>query len=948
MNFALTDPETTLLERGDELAGIAAALAAAPAGDGSLIVLEGPAGIGKTRLADAAREQARAVGMTVLSARGSELERGFGFGIARRLFEPVLAGADADLHAALLDGPARLAAPALGLAGAAPAGPLAPADQETQQAVVHGLYWLAANLGAQGPALLAIDDLQWADEPSQRYLAYLARRLEGAGIALLVALRPAAPGEDRSLVDALVEEERATVLRPAPLSPAAVGAVAAARLGAPADPAFATACHHATGGNALLVSELLRALREQGTAPDAAGASAVAGMGPERVARAVRRRIDALPAGAAELTRAVAVLGEPAPLDLAAQLAGIGDVTAVDAVSGLAAADVLEDGLPLRFRHPVVREAVAGGMPAVEWAAAHGAAARLVAARHAPPAEVAAHLLAAAPAADPWVVERLREAGREARAQGAPEQAAAYLTRALAEPPPADARLAVSHELGAAQLAAGRDEGVGNMQGAIALAEDPRDRARLALELGDWLFRTLRGAEAATIVRRALADLGDADRELGLLLEGLLAEGVRMDLGVGGDEVETLRRRAAGLAGETPAERYVLALVANVASNDTAADHARVTELTMASAADVGRLLGSPDTGIASNLIRAGRFEQAEAFIAGRVELNRREGRVASYALMLNLRGWLKLERGDLAAAEADLRSALELTEELGGPAGFLGAMLALVLAEQGRLEEAERMLVDHGMDGPVPEHQVFNLVLYGRARVRAAQGRRREALADALEVGRRYERLGIRRAVPAWRSLAALQLHAEGDAERARSLVEEELVLAERWGTPMAIGIALRGAGLLDGDAGRLAEAVEVLEASPGKLELARSRVELGAAMRRGGRRADARGPLRAGMDLADACGAAGLAERAREELRATGARPRRLALSGAQALTAGERRVAELAAGGLTNRRIAQELFVTTATVETHLRHVFQKLDIGSRGQLAAALTAPRAPST
>ncbi len=946
MNFAAGDPEATLLERESELALLAAALAAARAGDGALVTVEGPAGIGKTRLLGAACERARVAGTTTLTAGGSELERGYGFGVARALFEPVLA-ADADRRAALLDGPARLALPALGLD---PTGRESgvPVDRETLQAVVHGLFWLTANLSAQEPVLLAVDDLHWADGPSQRYLAYLARRLEGSQVALVVALRPAAPGDDRALVDSLLQHERAIALRPAPLSGAAVGAVAEARLGAPADPAFVTACHHATGGNALLLRELVRELEARGAAPDAAAARAVPTMGPARVARGVSRRIDSLPTGATALAQAVAVLGDRAPLDLAARLAGLDAATAVQAAPALAAADVLADEVPLSFCHPMVRKAVADAIPAVARASAHGRAARLLSERHAAPAAVATHLLVAAPAADAWVVERLREAAREARAQGSPELAATHLARALAEPPPASARAAVLSELGSAQLAAGRPEGTRQLEAAIALVEDPRRRARLALELSDWLVPMFRWADAAATARRTRHDLGDRDRELGLLLDGLLTMCARMDPSIGGDEAERLRRRAAELAGDTPAERYVLACLSAMTPDDTAADHARTAELMIASATGGVRQPGSPDTDIATTLMRAGRFEQAEAFVAAGIEAARRDGRVASYAVLVGMRGYLHLERGELLLAEADLRAALELTEELGGPAGSLASLLALVHAEQGRLEDAERLLDEHAMTGQLPEHQVMTPVLYGRARMRALQGRREQALTDAIEVGRRYERLGIRRAVPAWRSLAAVQSQALGDSGQARELISEELALAERWGTPLAIGLALRGAGLVERDVQRLAAAVNALEDSPARLELARAQVDLGAALRRSGRRADARAPLRAGMDLAHACGAVRLAEHARDELRATGARPRRLALSGAQSLTAAERRVADLASIGLTNRRIAQELFVTTATVETHLRHAFQKLDVRSRDQLAAALAAPEPPPT
>ena len=314
-------------------------------------------------------------------------------------------------------------------------------------------------------------------------------------------------------------------------------------------------------------------------------------------------------------------------------------------------------------------------------------------------------------------------------------------------------------------------------------------------------------------------------------------------------------------------------------------------------------------------------------------------GFIQRHATMLAMRGWIWLERGALAEARDDLESALALAPDVALPAVTVqscAALLAVVLAEQGELAHADELLETHGLAGEMPAQQVMNLLLYFRARVRMLQTRTEEALADARAVGERYARLGLRRAVPPWRSQAAIL---SGDQE----LAEEELELAERWGTPLARGLALRGLGLVTGDDAALHAAVTQLEASPNRLELARARVDLGAALRRAGRRADARAPLRAGMDQAHACGARPLAERARTELLATGARPRRLALQGTDALTPSEKRIATLAANGLTNRQIAQELFVTTATVETHLRHAFRKLDVRARGELASALRRP-----
>jgi DNA-binding CsgD family transcriptional regulator len=165
----------------------------------------------------------------------------------------------------------------------------------------------------------------------------------------------------------------------------------------------------------------------------------------------------------------------------------------------------------------------------------------------------------------------------------------------------------------------------------------------------------------------------------------------------------------------------------------------------------------------------------------------------------------------------------------------------------------------------------------------------------------------------------------------------------AELWGTARAIGMALRAAGLVHGGARGLellAESVAVLEGSPARLEHARALTDFGAAVRRSGRRSDARAPLRQGLDLAEACGAAPLAERARHELRAAGGRPRRPRLSGAEALTASERRIAAMAVEGLSNPEIAQALFVTKKTVEAHLGSAYRKLGIHSRAELAVAL--------
>jgi DNA-binding CsgD family transcriptional regulator len=216
--------------------------------------------------------------------------------------------------------------------------------------------------------------------------------------------------------------------------------------------------------------------------------------------------------------------------------------------------------------------------------------------------------------------------------------------------------------------------------------------------------------------------------------------------------------------------------------------------------------------------------------------------------------------------------------------------------------------------------------------------------LKDRLSVffRKRFETAG-----PQTRGAIALALTALGERDQARELAAKQLERARIFAVPRPLATALRTAGLVEGGdtgLGFLRESVVVVENAGAPLELAHSLHELGRAVRRSGRRAEAREPLRRALDLASECGATALAEQAHEELVTAGARPRRARTTGVDALTASERRVAELAAKGMTNREIAQALFVTMKTVAVHLAHTYQKLDISSREQLPGALGTPR----
>jgi DNA-binding CsgD family transcriptional regulator len=309
-------------------------------------------------------------------------------------------------------------------------------------------------------------------------------------------------------------------------------------------------------------------------------------------------------------------------------------------------------------------------------------------------------------------------------------------------------------------------------------------------------------------------------------------------------------------------------------------------------------------------------------------------------------RGWVCLRRGALEQAEADARTGLELLTSHQIPIGipFALGLLIEVLIEGGEIDAAERELGARWAERAIPPGPTSNFLLEARGLLRLAQGRMDEGVEDLLEFGRRDELWGAANPLASrWRSHACLALAAMGDGERARRMALDDLERARRWGAASGIGVALRATALAEGGAasvGRLREAVEVLAGSPARLEHARALTDLGAALRRGNRRAEARGALTDGLDLAEGCGARALAKRARTELRAAGGRPSQSWGTAVGQLTASERRVAELAAEGRGNPEIAQVLFVTRKTVETHLGHVYRKLGVSGRGQLARAL--------
>jgi AAA ATPase domain len=336
-----------LLERERELAAIEALLA-----QGGVLLIEGGAGIGKTSLLEAAGARAAEQGHEILRARGSELEAGFAFGVVRQLFERRLAAAGAGEREELLEGPAAAVQPLL-LGGAS----AAEADDRSF-AVLHGLYWLTTNLADRGPSvLLVLDDAHWADDASLRWLAYLAPRLEGPAIALIVATRPADPASSGPPLLA-VRAEAAAVARPELLTQEGVATMVRRFLGAGAGDRLCSSLGCMSGGNPFYLHKLLRS--------QAIGGNPAAGLeleqlrvgGGGNLVKQVAMRVRRLDPDALRFAQALAVLGDDCELRHAAAVAGLDLRASMQLAAGLVRVDVLESTEPVRFLHPVVRSAV--------------------------------------------------------------------------------------------------------------------------------------------------------------------------------------------------------------------------------------------------------------------------------------------------------------------------------------------------------------------------------------------------------------------------------------------------------------------------------------------------------------------------------------------------------------------------------------------------------------
>jgi DNA-binding CsgD family transcriptional regulator len=907
-----------LYGREPETAALASVLDAVGRGGARLLSLEGAAGTGRSVLLAKVRSDARRRGWTVVTGRASILEEANDFGVLRQ----VLAGLPA-----LPDG---RAAPAL-LGGSVPNEDFSPFD----------LFELASahlfEVDAGAPVLITVDDLQWCDALSLRWLAYLAHRSANLPLAVVVAGSPGETGEERFLVDELITScERRTLHG---LHESAVGQWITDVLEARPEQAFAAVCRQATGGNGALLAELLTALAARSVPPVDESAALVETVGRAAVAGRVLAWIKRAGPDASAVARAVAVLGEDSELRMVAELAGLDVDTAAKAVDQLIKLDILSDTSPLRYAHSLTRAVVNAEISAGLRTAQRLRAARVVRDHYAEPERAMAHIMAVDMSGEPWVLDALRAAAESDLVRDLPQSAAGYLRRALREPMPPSARAELLADIGAIELGAGIAGAQNTLLEALDMATEPSLRVRIGVDLayGDAIAgRSLE--PALEMVDEACAALpperGEsvAEAEFGLFMayaasadsgEFFARRLPRLRELVAGDERLTVLAGVVEAWADTRRGRDRAECVRRVQAALKVMDRRKPRDVQLRRLA-------------ASMLVDAEEYDLAGALCESDGRFAHRQGGAGDAAVAACLRGRLAHGRGDLKSARSEYDTALK------NPRSAVAARMLWLLTDIGDLESADRLVRDHGPaaeGGPTWASAAF---VFARASLCMARNQYKDALQGFLESGRILRALGIDNpAGLAWRSQAARCHALLGDTAAAAPLVAEELRLARLWGGPRALSAALAASGVVDLDVEPALEAVAVLDGLEADLHRAAALVDLGTVQLEAGAVDEAQHNLQDGFALAREINARPVSLRAARSIRRAGGRPDLGRISGVTALTAQERAAAERAVTGATNRQIADEMVLTQRTVEQYLTSAYRKLGINGRAELAAALS-------
>lgn len=883
-----------------------------PRGAG-LLVVDGNAGTGRTSLLNHVVTCARHAGINVLSASGGVSEREVPYGLCGQLLGvPPAPARGLDLDAS--------------------------ASQSTDL-VFAAMHRGLAKRCAAGPSVIVIDDVQLLDELSLRWLAYLSRRISTLPALLVVAISrdiETSPAGATLMVE-LRHRLDAVTLRPAALTGHAAADLLGRHTGRTVPEAAAAVCVELTGGNPLLLVELARTLAREDIDLDVLPPGRLALIAPPGVAQYVLSKIAHLPTAVKQVARALAVLGPSAGGDVIAAMCSIGPETVHDALLTLNRLGIVNSIRPAQYVHPLVRNAVYADMRADVRQRYHRTAAALLHIERGVASDVARHLLAASPTADHRNIEMLCQVAADLLAADEYVLAAECLRRVVRGPMPPERRARLELTLGAILETRDPQAAVGYLRQAIAVLDDPRQLGRAHLSLARALAGCGRTPEAVEVLAGCAERLADVQpalaerlRDVQLMLSLLHADTID-------SAGATLAQIASSIAGHAqPVPRAVRATWSGAGRISAMRQMNRFLEVPPA-------LSQHPLEHAAAvlTLLHADHSDQAAGYLKAIAD------KAPHVAEVVAVRAAVELVNGDVSRSVRSARRAVELVEA-GGTRPLLldhRAVLACALSESGEYLEASSVFGETGPAGDQPGDWHVNHYLEARGRLRVAAGEMQAGLADLLECGRRLKRWDVDNPlVNGWRCGAAVALSQTGDYQRALALAEEQLRAAYFWGAPRAIGIALRARGLIEKEPRKrarwLAQAVAQLRNSPAVLDLAQSMLDLGRAMALQGEILPARDQLREGLAIAQRSGSTALAARAHDELLRSGARPRRRAQFGRDSLTDAELRTALMATGGLTNRQIARELFVTQRTVELHLTNTYRKLQVRNRADLGVAL--------
>ena len=846
------------LERKREIDLVRGALDGARHGQGGFLFFEGASGLGKTSLLRVARELAVDSGFQVLHASGSEFEQGFPWGVARQLLEPVLESESSESVTELWAGPAVLAESLFNYEAVNYVQNSAGQENDLH-AILHGLYWLCRRISERQPLLISIDDAQWMDTPSLRFMGYLVNRLEGVSVEVALTNSPTERTDSQDLLAAACSSPNTKFARLQPLSMHSVREMCTERLACEPHESFVRACHAITEGNPLYLLALLEDAVSHGIEPREGAIPRLRELSPRRLSLNVLRSMNRLPDTAVEMAGAIAVLGADAEPRHCATVAGLEDSDAVAMAGRLRDARILRHGVPYTFLRPIVRQVVYAEMSAQARHAAHYRAARSLMGTVAV-TTAADHLCRTEPAADPWVSSVLRTAARKAIQSLERRDAVRYLHRALAEPPSEEESPRVLAELGAAELRSREPSAVEHLLEALWRTTDRELQREVRLDLGQALAASGRNVEAVDVLSDLDAALGPdtcpADRHARAFASLLTY------LTGGRDAVPTTGLSCMRAGGPFRGHAAAEALRRNVPAH-------RVARLAVSATAHAPEAAEQdvelPERAVAAwVLMHCDRYHEAETVLSELVQHATEGGQVLAATTAQGMLSALLLVTGRLDEAEAAARRILRGHDPASlAIAGVPLAAATLVqsLVETDRVKEAAELLEQLGMANELPESLTYLSLRQARGRLRIVQGMLEEGTQELLECHRLATDRGWDHpgAGPGYLADVAHGLMRLGDSDAGSRLAHDEVARARAFGAALPLAVALRTCGeLRGGKAGldQLEEADALLSGQPQVIERPRTLLSLGAALRRAGHRSAALNGSAPPSSLPDATG--------------------------------------------------------------------------------------------